>query len=138
MFTSAGADVLPLLHMLYQAQQAGMTACLTSGALIMTSCRENMLKGDACVEPKIFNFEWEPFSTEVAGVEVEANLFNVAPCAVLVNARGVKVCTRAISCKGVHYTCLMVTRENPALSAANCAVPVHGAAVRSQPVMHMV
>ena len=52
-----------------------------------------MLKGDACAEPKIFNFEWEPFRSEVAGVEVEANLFNVAPCAILVNARGVKVCT---------------------------------------------
>ncbi len=50
-----------------------------------------MLRGHGCAEPKIFNFEWEPFSTEVSGVEVEANLFNVAPCAVLVNARGIKV-----------------------------------------------
>ncbi len=55
-----------------------------------------MLRRDACAEPKIFNFEWEPFSTEVAGVEVEANLFNVAPCAVLVNARGIKVCAHAV------------------------------------------
>ena len=66
--------------------------CVTFGAIMDTLvCRENMLKGGACAEPKIFNFKWEPFSTEVAGVEVEANLFNVAPCAILVNARGVKV-----------------------------------------------
>lgn len=89
-----------------------MTAYLTSGALKMPSCQENMLKADACAEPKIFNFEWEPLSTEVAGVEVEANLFNVAHCAVLVNARGVKVCTHAIPCKGVLRTCLMVKTDN--------------------------
>ena len=55
-------------------------------------------KWHAVAEPKFFNFEWEFFSTEIAGVTVEANLFNVAPCAVLVNARGVKVCMSAIPC----------------------------------------
>lgn len=66
------------------------------GALTFLYRKEHMLRRDACAEPKIFNFEWEPFSTEVAGVEVEANLFNVAPCAVLVNARGIKVCAHAV------------------------------------------
>ena len=91
-------------------------------------CRDGLLTGDACAEPKIFNFEWEPFSTSVAGVEVEANLFNVAPCAVLVNARGVKVCTHENI--HLHKTCLMVEAGIELFSAAVSAVPVHGAVGR--------
>ncbi|KAK9917477.1 hypothetical protein WJX75_004811 [Coccomyxa subellipsoidea] len=41
--------------------------------------------------PSVFSYEWEPVSTKVAGVDIEVNLFNIAPCAVVVDASGVKV-----------------------------------------------
>jgi hypothetical protein len=44
-----------------------------------------------CSAGKIFNYEWEPVSTSVEGVGVEVNILNVAPCALVVDAAGVKV-----------------------------------------------
>lgn len=41
--------------------------------------------------PSVFSYEWEPVSTKVAGVDIEVNLFNIAPCAVVVDASGLKV-----------------------------------------------
>ena len=93
-----------------------------------------MLKGDACAEPKIFNFEWEPFSTEVSGVEVEANLFNVAPCAVIVNARGIKVSAHAIRTNVAHRTWLPIVSCTERLVGwlAGCSVLVHEPGVHCQ------
>ncbi|EIE20366.1 hypothetical protein COCSUDRAFT_57518 [Coccomyxa subellipsoidea C-169] len=41
--------------------------------------------------PSVFSYEWEPISTTVAGVDLEVNIFNIAPCAVVLDASGVKV-----------------------------------------------
>ncbi|BDA50722.1 hypothetical protein COCOBI_16-3980 [Coccomyxa sp. Obi] len=41
--------------------------------------------------PAVFSYEWQPISTSVAGVDIEVNIFNVAPCVVVIDAAGVKV-----------------------------------------------
>ncbi|CAL8465092.1 g4627 [Coccomyxa elongata] len=40
--------------------------------------------------PAVFSYGWDPITTSFAGVDVEVNVFNIAPCVVVIDAAGVK------------------------------------------------
>jgi len=58
----------------------------------------------ACAAPAVFAYEWEPITTSIKGVGVEVNIFNVAPCAVVIDAAGVKVNRRTFPALSEHHS----------------------------------